>query len=416
MKIMVLGAGLLGITTAYFLVRDGHEVTVVDEHATPGMGTSHANGGQISVSHPEPWASPAVPRLLLHWLGDPHAPFRIQQGRDAELWSFGYRFLRNCTSRRHSLNTRAIARLALYSRAQLDVVREATGIGFDHGRTGTLHVFTQPREFAKAPAIASARRRLGIEQQVLDAGDCVRLEPALASATRALRGGIYAAADESGDAFLFTQALSGICAAQGVRFRYGTAVTGLEPAARRITAVHTREGRMPAEAFVVALGTGSAALMRAPGVRLPIYPIKGYSATYALTRRTPAPRINLIYEERRIVVSRLGERLRIAGGADLAGYHTAMDTGRARSILQRAFDLFPEPDAVAPQYWAGLRPMTPDGRPVLGQALFPNLYLNTGHGSLGWTLACGSSRAVADLVAGRTPALDLADYDPGRFA
>ena len=417
MKIVVLGAGVIGVTTAYYLARQGHSVTVLDEQGDTAMGTTYANGGQISVSHPEPWAAPGVPRMLLRSLGQADAPLQVRLSRDPAMWAWGLRFLRNCTTRRRHRNSAAIARLALYSQGQLRKLCAETDIDFAHHVSGTLHLFTNPGELEQASRLAQARRQFGIAQQRLDRDACLAIEPALADGAAGLCGGIYAPADESGDAFLFTRTLARVCAEHDVTFLCGTRVEGFEPKNQRIRAVVTSHGRVSADCIILALGIGSSALLRPLGMRVPIYPVKGYSATLPVNDRHSAPDVNIIYEARRIVISRLGARIRIAGGADLAGYDRELDIKRARAVLSPAFTLFPQlGDQEQAVYWTGLRPMTPDGPPILGSTPYRNLFLNTGHGSLGWTLACGSARAVADRVSGSRPEIDIQDYALARFA
>lgn len=416
MKIVVLGAGVIGVTTAYYLAREGHSVTVLDEQGETAMGTTYANGGQISVSHPESWAAPEVPRMLLRSLHQANGPLRVRLSWDPVMWAWGLRFLRNCTTQRRRRHTAAIARLAVYSQQQLRKLCAETDIDFAHHVSGTLHLFTDPGELERASRLAQARRQFGIAQQRLDRDACLAIEPALADSAARLCGGIYAPADESGDAFLFTQGLARVCAEQDVTFLCGTRVEGFEQDNQHIRAVITTQGRMSADCIIVALGVGSAALVRSLGMRVPIHPVKGYSATLPVSDRHAVPDVNIIYEARRIVISRLGARIRIAGGADLVGYDRTLDINRAQAVLSPAFTLFPQLGDRDRVYWSGLRPMTPDGPPILGPTAYRNLFLNTGHGSLGWTLACGSARSVADLVSGNRPEIDLRDYALSRFA
>lgn len=416
MQTIVLGAGVIGITTAYYLVRAGHNVIVIDQHDGPGLGTSYANGGQISVSHPEPWAGPEIPWNLLRSLARKDAPFRVRLRWDPAMWSWGLRFLRNCTARRRHAHAALIAELALYGQRSLRELCAETAIEFDHDQRGTLHVFTDPRRFDKATVLATARRAFGIRQQLVDPESCVRIEPALAQRAEKLCGGIYAPDDETGDALLFTQRLAEVCAQRGTKFRYGATITGFELDGHQITSVVTTQGRLTADHYILALGVGSPSAVRALGLRLPVFPVKGYSISLAVSDRNTAPFVNIIHEARRVVVSRLGGRLRIAGGADIVGYDTDLSRQRAQTILAAALDLFPNSgDTSSAVYWAGLRPMTPDGLAMLGPSPYRNLYLNTGHGSLGWTLACGSGRAVADVVSGHNPEIDLQGFSIDRF-
>jgi D-amino-acid dehydrogenase len=411
LKIAVLGAGVIGVTTAYYLARAGHTVTVLDQHGAPGMGTTRANGGQISVGHPESWASPAVPAMLLDALLNSAGPLRVRPRADPAMWAWGLGFLFNCRHARHRRNSERIARLAVYSQAQMRELQRATGVEYERRDEGILHVFTDPSSYRHAKGLARLRRGWGIDQQVLDASECVAVEPALRSAADRLAGGIYAPGDQTGNAHLFTSGLADHCTAQGVEFVLNTEITGLETDARRITGALTRHGRIGADAFVVALGVYSAKLLRPLGLRLPVFPVKGYSATLPIENVERCPTVSITYEARRIVISRLGMRVRIAGGADVVGYDDGLDRVRAEAVTAPAFELFPEignPESA--EYWAGLRPMTSKGPPVLGKTRYHNLFLNTGHGSLGWTLACGSARAVSDLVSGDAPEIPMTDY------
>jgi D-amino-acid dehydrogenase len=415
-KTLVLGAGVIGVTTAYFLARAGHQVTVIDQDEGPAMGTSFANGGQLSFSHPEPWASPDVPAIVWRALGGGQSPFHVPLRWDPALWSWGVRFLRNCTAQRRHRHAARIAGLALHSRQALAEIRAGGHIRFDHRRPGTLHLFTDPRELHKALDLAQARRGFGIDQEPLDPEGCVRIEPALAERRDRLSGGIFAPGDETGDAFLFTQALAQRCARDGVAFRFGVTVQGLEAHTGRVTAVATTQGRLQADHYVLALGVESPRVARGLSLRLPIYPVKGYSISLPLTARHTAPRVNIIHEARRVVAARLGPQLRIAGGADFTGYDRGLHRSRAQAILDAMRELFPAPgDLSHAGYWTGLRPMTPDGMPILGPTRYDNLYLNTGHGSLGWTLACGSAQVLAELICGREPPIDIRGFSLDRF-
>jgi len=411
MKIIVLGAGVTGVTAAYQLARRGVRVTLVERRSQPATGCSYANGGQLSISHPEPWASPDLWGKLPAWLLDAGAPLRFHPNADPEMWRWLLQFLRNCTAGRRARSTRSIARLAIYSQAVLATLREETGIDYLAHRDGTLHLFGKDSELEQALPLAERRRELGIEQQVLDVDGCIAVEPALTEAAGSLAGGIYAPGDEAGDVRLFTQGLATHCERLGVELKLATAVTGLDCRGGRIHGVRTADGDLAADAVVVALGTQTSALLRPLGIRVPIYPVKGYSVSLPLDDGMPAPRVNLTHESERIVTSRLGDELRIAGKAVIGG-HAGLDAG-ALGVLRPALRLLPGLAGFRRAcYWAGQRPMTPDGVPLVGATRIPNLFLDSGHGSLGWTLACGSAALLADLVTGSAPAIDHAPYAP----
>ena len=413
MRIVVLGAGLIGVASAWFLAADGHEVIVVERQPGPARETSCANGGQISTSHAEPWANPAAPLKALRWLGRADAPLLWRLRADAAQWAWGLRFLQECTPARTRANIRAILALALDSRARLKALRRELSLDYDCLECGILHYYTDPAEFAHAIPQAALMRELGCERVVKTAEECVAIEPALAHAAVPIVGGTWTADDESGDAQRFVVALAERCAARGVRFRYDCAVAGIEAAGGAFAAVRLAGGEaLAADACVVAAGSYSPLLLRPLGIRLPVYPAKGYSITIPLAADAPAPSVSLTDDGAKLVYSRLGQRLRVAGTAEFAGYDTRIDAGRIAPLLRRVRQIFPRLDIAdeAVERWAGLRPATPSNVPLIGLAGIRNLYVNTGHGTLGWTLAVGSGRLLADLLAGCAPALDPAPY------
>ena len=409
MRVVVLGAGVVGVTTAWYLAEAGHEVTVVDRQSEAGRETSFANGGQISAGHAEPWARPDALPKLLKWLGSEDAPMLFRPRVSLAQWEWGVRFLLECLPGRFERNTRELAGLALYSRDSLSALRERTGIEYQSSRRGILHFCSDERDFEALARHAEAMRQLGVVRNVKSAAECITLEPALESSRVRIAGGVHTPQDESGDAFEFTQGLARLAQARGVSFLYETSVQAIEFAGDRVTGVTARgpgAARIEGDAYVVAMGSYSPLLCGPLGVRVPVYPLKGYSITIALTpeQSTLAPTVSLTDEDCKIVISRLGTRLRGAGTAELGGYDTEVNPVRCNAIVERVRQLFPllAPfDEVTP--WAGLRPATPNNVPLIGGTRFQNLYLNTGHGTLGWTLACGSGRALADIISGRRP-------------
>ncbi|MBR0566605.1 D-amino acid dehydrogenase [Azoarcus sp. L1K30] len=411
MHVMVLGAGVTGVTTAWYLRQAGFDVSVVDRQPGAGLETSFANGGQISVSHPEPWANPGAPLLALRWMGRPDAPLRFRPQPDLAQWRWALSFLRECLPWRTRHNTEAIAALAIHSQRELHRLRSAAGIEheFDSRQQGILHLYFTQEDFAQASTRADELARLGIDARVSSAADCIAIEPALANAAPALHGGLYAPGDESGDAMYFTRALAQVLARDGVRFHYETRIERLEHTGGLINGVMVRDsnGRpdmLVANAYVVCLGSFSPLMVRALGEQLPIYPVKGYSVTAPVLDPTRAPQVSLTDESRRIVCSRLGDRLRIAGTAELNGYDLSIDPARGKGILEWAQARLPGAiDPAKAQLWTGLRPATPGNIPIIGKGRGVNLWLNTGHGTLGWTLACGSAEILAGLMRGRRP-------------
>lgn len=410
MKVIVLGAGVIGVTSAWYLARDGHEVTLVDRRPQAGMETSFANGGQIAAGHAEPWARPSVIPKLIRWLGRDDAPLLFRPRADWAQWAWALRFARECLPGRFEKNTRALAGLARYSHACLMALRAETGIEYDRLARGILHVCTDREGFDALVAHAETVRRLGVERQVKSAEECVAIEPALRNSAEPIVGGVYAPQDESGDALTFTQRLLERAQKIGVKFIAGAHVKALEAGAGEVERVRLADGALSADAYVVSLASYSPLLLRPLGIRIPVYPLKGYSVTIPLRAElvSAAPSVSLTDDAFKIVISRLGNRLRAAGTAELAGYDTSINEVRCAAIIARVTRLFPQlACAQGVEYWAGLRPATPNNVPLIGRTRLANLFLNTGHGTLGWTLACGSGRALADLASGREPEVDF---------
>lgn len=412
MKILILGAGVVGVSSAWYLANSGHDVTVIDRQPAAGLETSFANGGQISVSHAEPWANPHAPWKALAWMGCEDAPLLFRPRCDSALFDWSWRFLRECTSARTRENIRDIVSLALYSREQLKALRTETGIEYDHLERGILHVYTDEKEFGAAVAASKVLREFGCDRKTVSADECVAIEPALKSARHLLVGGDYTAEDESGDAKVFTQRLAELCRARGVVFRHETHIEKLMVAGGRVSGILARtaggEEIVEAEAIVVALGSYSPLMLRPLGVHLPVYPAKGYSATVPLGDSSVAPTVAMTDDGHKLVFSRLGQRLRIAGTAEFNGYNTELNDVRCQALMHRTCQLFPDLNPVGePEFWAGLRPSTPTNVPYIGCSRVPNLFLNTGHGTLGWTMACGSGKVLADIMSRREPEISL---------
>ncbi len=416
MKVLVLGAGVIGVTTAYFLNRAGHEVTVVDRQPGAGLETSFANGGQISASHSMPWSSPSAPFLMLKWLGRRDAPLLWRLRADPAQWFWGLRFLANCTPGRSTANMEKNLALALHSRALLKEIRAEAGIRYDERSQGILQIFRNAIQFDAAAKDAERMTKLGCPETVLDRDGCLTLEPALRDTGETIVGGVHAPADETGDAHTFTHALARVVAERGVTFKYGVTISGFDTERGAISRVRTNQGELKADAYVMALGSYSQLLLRPLGIDPHIFPTKGYSVTVPTEGRNGAPTVSITDVDHKIVYSRLGDRMRVAGTAEFTGFDATLTEDRARVILTHAQQQFPNAgDFTQAKLWTGLRPLTPDGVPVLGRSKFSNLYLDTGHGTLGWTHAAGSGQVVADLIDGKTPILDMSRYSVDRF-
>jgi D-amino-acid dehydrogenase len=412
LRVLVLGAGVVGTTSAWYLAAAGHEVVVVDRQPVAGNETSFANGGQISVSHAEPWANPHVLPQVIRWLGQEDAPLLWRWRADPAQLAWGLRFLNECRPARTRRNIAAIVALALYSRGCLQALRGELGLDYDHLERGILHLYTDPQAFARGMDAARTMREFGLDREPVSAERCIEIEPALAGARPRLAGGHYTPSDESGDAHRFTRALAERAAGLGVEFRFDSTVDRIFASGGDIAGV-TVSGpagsqRLTADAYVAALGSYTPLLLRPLGVRLPVIPAKGYSATVPLSAAAVAPTVSLTDDEHRLVFSRLGNRLRIAGTAEFNGYNLDLNPVRCEALLRRARQLFPALAAAGEaQFWCGLRPSTPSNVPLIGRTRYPGLWLNTGHGTLGWTMACGSAAALADLMSGRRPAPDF---------
>jgi D-amino-acid dehydrogenase len=401
-SVVVLGAGVIGIASAYYLARAGHHVTVVEQHESAGFETSFANGGLITPSMSDPWASPGAPLNLLKWMGRENSPFLIRPSALPGLTRWGLKFLGQCNQRDWERNTETILRLTRFSQACLQEVTEEAGLNYSLNRHGTLHLFRDRLSMESAQKVARVVGELGVSYSALDPSACVALEPALSDQENDITGAIHYPDDEAGDAHLFCQGLGQVCDDMGVVFHYGETIQRLENDGGAFQAVVTDKSRIPASCCVVALGNQSAALLRPHGIRLPIYPVKGYSVTLPIHGWNSAPNVPFVDDGRKIGIVRIGENIRVAGTAEFTGYDTSLNTRRLDNLKTYFMSLFPEfPHLDGGLDWTGLRPTTPDGIPYLGATNIRGLFLNTGHGHLGWTMSCGSAKLVADLVSGR---------------
>ena len=416
MHALICGAGLIGVTTAYYLAKDGHEVTVVDRRDGPAEETSFANGGQLSPSYVDPWASPGNLKRMLGWIGQRDAPLLYRLRLDPPLWEWTVRFLANCSEKNRAVNTNHMLRIAMYSLGQLQALREELGINYGQRNAGTLHIFRSPEAFERARLHARRVTDLGCKREPIGRDECLRLEPALAHAAEGLAGAFHSPLDETGNAHTFCLALAKKCEAIGVRFYFDTSISSITRREFKIVDVRTTKGPFRADAFVIALGSYSALVAKTGNITLPVQPAKGYSVTMPIADEAKAPIMGIIDDERKHVYSRLNGDICVAGMAEIGGFETLIDDVRVGFIRDSALDLFPgAADKFRAEYWAGLSPQTPDSVPIIGRSGLDNLYINTGHGTLGWTMACGSARLLTDLMTGCPPAIDPVGFDNRRF-
>jgi len=415
MKVMVLGGGVIGVTSAWYLARAGHEVTLVERQPDVARETSFANGGQVSWGSGHPWAAPGVPGKALRWLFNRHAPLILRPRLDADLRRWLLQLRRECTPEHYRRNKERQLRLARYSHDCLETLRGETKIRYAASREGVLTVFRDPRELEAMERERQLAQQLGIDVQLLDRPACVEHEPALSHAADVI-GGLLYPDDESGDCRMFTEALARRAEAEGVTFQTGTSLLALVPTADRIEQALTSRGSQRVDAYVLACGSYSPLFLKPIGIPLPVYPVKGYSITAPILDDENAPRASITDETHKVVISRLGKQLRAAGIAELAGYNLEIRPRRIETLKYVVSRLFPKAaDLERSVAWTGLRPMTPDNPPVVGATPYKNLFLNTGHGTLGWTMACGSGQVLADLISGRSPEIDLDGLTLARY-
>lgn len=416
MKVIVLGAGIIGVTSAYQLAKAGHDVTVIDRQQAPALETSFANAGEVSFGYCSPWAAPGIPMKAMKWLLMEHAPLILRPKIDAAMLSWMLKMLSNCTSKRYAINKSRMLRLADYSRVSLAALRAETEISYDERMQGTLQLFRTQQQLDASGKDVKALAADGIPYEVLDRDGCVRVEPALAQVRDRIVGGLLTPKDETGDCFKFANALAAKAEALGVRFAYGHHILGLDVEGGQVRAIFTDKGGFAADAVVMALGSYSPLLLKPLGISLPVYPVKGYSLTIPITDASRAPESTVMDETYKIAITRLGERIRVGGMAEISGYTNDLGQARRRTLEHSVSDLFPGGDVSKATFWSGLRPMTPDGTPVIGPTKIKGLFLNTGHGTLGWTMSSGSARVISDLVSGHTPDIDATDLAFSRYA
>ena len=416
MKVAILGSGVIGVTSAWYLAKAGHEVVVIDRQPGPALETSYANAGEISPGYASPWAAPGIPMKAMRWLFMQHAPLILRPTFDVAMWRWIVAMLGNCTEKAYAVNKSRMVRLAEFSRDQLIALRQETGISYDERSQGTLQLFREQKQLDGIGKDVAVLQADGVPFEVLDKAGCIAAEPGLVNSQSPIVGGLRLPNDETGDCFKFTNALAEMAKAAGVTFLNDHKIKRLVHDRGSIDHVETDKGTIKADAFIVALGSYSPLLVAPLGIRLPVYPVKGYSITVPITAAERAPVSTLLDESFKVAITRLGDRIRVGGMAELSGFSTNLPDKRRDTLEYSVGSLFPAAgDLGKARFWSGLRPMTPDSTPVIGATHIPNLYLNTGHGTLGWTMACGSGHVIADIISNRKPAIETADLSIARY-
>lgn len=417
MKVLILGAGVIGTTSAYYLAQAGHEVTVVDRQPGPALETSFGNAGELSYGYASPWAGPGIPLKAIKWLTMVDGPLVIRPMLDPRMWIWGLSLLANCTDRAYAINKSRMVRLAEYSNERMVELRQLPGLDFDGREKGTLQLFREQKQLDHIGGDVEVLRQYGVPYEVLDPAGCIAAEPGLATATVPFVGALRLPNDDTGDCKLFTEGMARLATEAGVTFHYRTTINGIETSGDSVTGVSTSRGLLTADRYVGAMGSYTPLLVAPIGIRLPVYPIKGYSLTVPITDESVAPVSTVMDETYKVATTRFNDRIRVGGTAEIAGWDMTLRPHRRGPLDRSLRDLFPRAgDLSRATFWCGLRPMTPDGTPVIGQAKFSNFYLSTGHGTLGWTMAAGSGRILADLIGGRAPEIDTSDLGLSRYA
>ena len=406
MDIVVLGGGVVGVTSAWYLAKAGHKVTLLERRDGVALETSHANAGQISPGYASPWAAPGIPLKAAKWLLQKHAPFTVRPTSDPFQLRWMLKMFANCTPAAYAVNKGRMVRLAEYSRDCMKLLRDELALDYEGRQLGTLQLFRSQAQRDASQRDIEVLEEYGVPYQSLDADGCEEVEPALARVRGKIVGGLRLPGDETGDCFRFTQALADEARRLGVEFVFNCAIDEVELAQGRAVAVRAGEQRFKADAIVCALGSYGTGFLRPLGIELPVYPVKGYSLTLPMTDAAGAPRSTVLDETYKVAITRFDERIRVGGMAELSGFNLALNPRRHDTLAMVVRDLFPEGgDLEQASFWTGLRPMTPDGTPLVGPSPIPGLWLNTGHGTLGWTMAAGSGRLLSDLISGSAPAI-----------
>jgi D-amino-acid dehydrogenase len=406
MRVVILGSGVIGVTSAYYLALAGHKVTVIDRQQGSALETSFANAGQISPGYAAPWAAPGIPLKALKWMVQQHAPLSIRPDGSLLQLSWMWQMLRNCTDARYAVNKERMVHLAEYSRDCFKELRTTAGIAYEERQQGTLQVFRSQQQLDGAAKDIAVLQQAGVPYELLSRDDLARAEPALGAIKHKLTGGLRLPNDETGDCQLFTSRLAAMAVKLGVHFRHSVPIDSLAVTGNEIAGVNCGKNLIQGDAYIVALGAYSTGLLRSL-FKIPVYPVKGYSITAPIVDADKAPISTVLDETYKIAITRFDQRIRVGGMAEMVGFNKQLDPRRRATLEMVVNDLFPGGgDTSQASFWSGLRPMTPDGTPIVGSTPLRNLYLNTGHGTLGWTMSCGSGKLIADLISGRKPAID----------
>ncbi|MFP8967154.1 D-amino acid dehydrogenase [Pokkaliibacter sp. CJK22405] len=417
MKVLVLGSGIIGVTHAYYLARAGHDVTVIDRQPAAALETSYANAGQLSFGYSSPWAAPGIPTKAMKWLTQRHAPFKLHPQIDTTMWKWMLQMLSNCNENDYAVNKERMMRLAEYSRECFIQLRKDTGIQYNDRQKGTLQLFRTDKQVKASAQDIAVLDRCNVPYEVLDMNACIEAEPALELVKEKFVGGLRLPMDETGDCFDFCTKLAAMAEELGVKFLFNQEIQKIQFSGDKVTGVKTAAGEYQADVYVVALGSYTPFLLAPLGIDLPIYPVKGYSLTVPITNEAAAPVSTVMDETYKVAITRFEDRIRVAGTAELSGYNLTLREPRRETIAMVVKDVFPQGgDVDKAEFWTGLRPMTPDGTPVIGKTTFGNLYINGGHGTLGWTMSCGSGKLLADIVSGVKTEIPAEGLDSSRYA
>ncbi|MFL1732845.1 D-amino acid dehydrogenase [Moraxella oculi] len=415
MKIIILGGGVIGVCTAYYLAKNGAKVTVIERQSNVSEETSFGNAGQISPGYSTPWAAPSIPAKAMKWLFQKHAPLAIRPDGTSFQMAWMRQMLANCNSDAYEVNKERMMRISEYSRDCIRALRDEIKLNYEHRTGGTLQLFRKPAQLEAMQLDTKVLDECGVPYEVLDKDGLVKAEPALAHATANLLGGLRLPNDETGDCNLFTKHLAEHCKALGVEFKFNTVIDEIIADNQKVIGVVANGETLEADSYVLALGSYSRKLAQNLGLDLPVYPVKGYSLTIDIIDESRAPCSTVLDETYKIAITRFDNRIRVGGMAELSGFDKSLKPARRKTLEMVTQDLFDGGDLANAKFWTGLRPMTPDGTPIIGATKFNNLFINTGHGTLGWTMACGSGKLLNDIVLGKTAEISLEGLNLSRY-